>query len=298
MENSTKTIQLSIVIRARNEEQYLQKVFEALLAQDGQINYEIIVVNNESEDGTELLCTQYGVDMMSIRNSEFTYGRAINRGIAQAKGEIILLLSAHSLPVGSEFLAKAVKPFEDSLVAAARCISITDFGDVLNWYAPKTITGLNEQVKQSYRKWLKFYPSASCCTLRRKIWEEVKFDEELEFHEDKLWGAEVVQRGYKVVSCVDAFYYYMRDWPSAQKLKRLGRSQLALYRITGRAPVTASTFVVRMLRALFETPRIAFEYLLSNFLENVILLAIPLQARIAKRKAGILPGHQSKKDKS
>src|SRR5262245_53044493 len=97
-------VYLSIVIRVRNEGRSLRQVFEALAAQRCSFNWEIIVVDNESEDETLELCRRYNARVIPIQRKEFTYGRALNIGISNARGELVLLCSAHSVPVGSCFL--------------------------------------------------------------------------------------------------------------------------------------------------------------------------------------------------
>ena len=102
---------LSVVIPTVNRAGSLTKALESLSQQTYRsTGFEIIVVDNESQDETLDLCRQFQARVVSIGREEFTYGRALNLGIGHAQGELCLLLSAHALPVGSYFLETCVAP--------------------------------------------------------------------------------------------------------------------------------------------------------------------------------------------
>jgi glycosyltransferase involved in cell wall biosynthesis len=163
-------IYLSVVIRVRNEARSLRQVFEALKAQRCSFNWEIIIVDNESEDETVELCKQYKAHIVSIRRYEWTPGSALNLGISFARGELIFLCSAHCVPVGSYFLENAVRPFSDPEMAAVRCLSGSNKDEMSTWYAAQDIQyrSLEEQrAAESGTYWIPRYPSAACCVIRR-----------------------------------------------------------------------------------------------------------------------------------
>src|SRR5262249_14886306 len=132
-------IYLSIVIRTRNSASSLKQLFGALAAQHCTFAWEIIVVDNESEDETPQLCQKFGAKVFSISRREFTYGRALNLGISNARGQLMFLCSAHSVPVGSYFLERAVAPFDDPKIAAVRCLVGSYKEQTANWYAVRDI---------------------------------------------------------------------------------------------------------------------------------------------------------------
>src|ERR1019366_10558958 len=96
---------ISVVIRVRNEGPALRTVLCALEAQDVK-PLEIVVVDNASTDDSRIAAQQHGAKIVEMPQGEFTYGRGLNMGIREAKGEFICILSAHSLPIGRDFLRK------------------------------------------------------------------------------------------------------------------------------------------------------------------------------------------------
>src|SRR4051812_9816594 len=116
---------ISIIIRNRNEADYLAQVLRALSLQ-ARSAYEVIIVDNESSDDSIEVAKRAGARIISIGKREFSYGKALNLGVREASGEIIVLLSAHSYPLGACFLDEAVAPFADSCVAAVSFRSVSN----------------------------------------------------------------------------------------------------------------------------------------------------------------------------
>jgi len=116
---------ISIVLAAKNEESNILKRLNNLLEQDyPPDNFEIIVVSDGSEDNTNSIVSelQQTHDMHpQIQLIEYSPGRgkanALNRGIAQAKGDVIVLTDARQ-----QFNTDAVKQllanFSDPKVGA------------------------------------------------------------------------------------------------------------------------------------------------------------------------------------
>lgn len=287
---------LSIVIRCRNEAKDLRDVFEALRLQRCDFVWEVVIVDNESEDQTAALCQEYGARIVKISRQEFTYGRAINIGIGAARGELVMLLSSHALPVGSYFLTSAVIPFSDPQVAAARCLMIGNVRQISNWYQPKDIQYSSpEEQKQaeSGSAWVGEYPTAGCCVLRRTVWEQIKYNEEIEANEDKLWASQVLAQGFKIRCCAEALWLYTRTYDRKTRWKRNNRFELALYRITGNAPMSWRSYFLQAVRTILTAPLVAVSYITGKLIWNTYLVTIPWQARRLPRP-GSLPEFERK----
>src|SRR5574340_1746904 len=95
---------ISIVIRCRNEEEYIGQTLKSIYSQQIDIPYEVIIVDSGSTDSTLTMARQYAVRILQILPESFTFGYALNYGIAQARGAIIVNLSAHCLPTDTGWL--------------------------------------------------------------------------------------------------------------------------------------------------------------------------------------------------
>jgi glycosyltransferase involved in cell wall biosynthesis len=279
-------IYLSVVIRVRNEAKSLRRVLEALRVQRCSFVWEIIIVDNESEDETVDLCKQYNAHIIPITREEWTYGRASNRGISNARGQLVLLCSAHSIPVGSYFLESAIAPFTDPDIAAARCLFGSNNEQTAEWYMAHDIqyeSFEEQQTAEASLDWLGLYPSAICCVIRRAVWQQIPFDEHHEGIEDKLWAREVLRKGHKIKSCAEAVFIYNRHIGTRVVWKRANRDLRTLYRTLGYVPLRWPKFFAKMVRAALLTPFVGLIYFVKEVVSNTYLVSIPWQAKSAPR---------------
>ncbi len=93
---------ISVIVAARDEERNIAACLQSVLHQtyDAKL-FEVIVVNDHSTDGTEVICRQFehqfaNVYQISATESPNLRGKtnALDQGIAQARGEIILITDA------------------------------------------------------------------------------------------------------------------------------------------------------------------------------------------------------------
>jgi glycosyltransferase involved in cell wall biosynthesis len=287
MSNSTieSPVTLSVVIRTRNQAASLGKLLEALAAQHCSFTWEIVVVDHESQDETVALCERYKVRIVPIRHEEFTHGRSLNLGMSQARGEFVLICSAHSLPVGTHFLESVMAPFTDPSVAAVRCLANSDNQQLGEWYTTWDVhyDSLEEQkTAEAGLGWLRSYPSATCCAIRRSVWEQIPFDEQLEFMHDKFWASQVLCKGFKIRRS-EAIYLHVRPRGYLENWRRENRAYRDLYRSRGYLPLHWSQFLIRIVRVVLLTPLIAMRYFVQNVMLNVGLVTIPWQAKFPPR---------------
>ena len=71
---------VSIIIRTLNEASHLPELFK-LIHQQSYQNYETVVVDSGSYDGTKEIARQFSDKLLTIEQDNFTFGFAINYGI-------------------------------------------------------------------------------------------------------------------------------------------------------------------------------------------------------------------------
>ena len=112
--NNRKNPKVSIVIRTKNEEQWIEQCLIKIKKQTYS-NFEIIIVDNKSKDSTLNKISKFKVKLIKI--NKFFPGDALNKGIKKSSGEIIVCLSAHCIPENNDWLLKLVQNFKDKNVA-------------------------------------------------------------------------------------------------------------------------------------------------------------------------------------
>lgn len=127
--------EVSVVIPAFNEEKYIGETLFSLLRseQATDINYEVIVVDNNSTDKTVELAQKfsYGMDLKIIKEEKQGRGAARARGFAQAQGEIILSADADTIFYKGwvETLTNAIK---GDVIAVTTSCKIVDSNSLTN----------------------------------------------------------------------------------------------------------------------------------------------------------------------
>jgi glycosyltransferase involved in cell wall biosynthesis len=114
---------VSVIIPAYNEENYLPAVIAALYNQT-YLHFEIIVVDNQSEDLTVKVATDMGARV--VVNEEYNVSRSRNMGAQAASGEILLFIDADTIPEAA-FIEKAVQEIGQGAVLVSPTKILTDF---------------------------------------------------------------------------------------------------------------------------------------------------------------------------
>jgi rhamnosyltransferase len=282
-------VRLSIVIRVRNEGAHLREVLAALAAQRAPFEWELIVVDNESTDDSVSAAEEHGAQVLTLGSSEFSYGRALNLGIERARGELVLLLSAHSLPLGADFLVAAVAPFDDPQIGAARCIDAAG-SQAMQWMRPAVISyadARSQRTAEALPGWSARYPAATCCVIRRSVWDEERYDETLESNEDKVWASRALGRGWHISSCAPAMFRALRERSGRAGRYRYDLDQLELYRFAGIKPLPWPQFPQRVAVHVAANLRAGVRHAYAAVAGDCRAVTVPLRARRARRSGSL-----------
>lgn len=200
MGNSARPL-VSIIIRTKNEERWIASCLRAVYQQT-YTNFEVILVDNNSDDLTVKRAQEFNVTIVYI--NDFLPGRAINDGIKASKGQYLVCLSGHCIPVNEFWLESLVKHLSESDVAGVygrqeplSFSSDVDKRDLI------TVFGLDKkiQIKDS------FFHNANSA-FRREVWESFPFDEQVTNVEDRVWGKKVISAGMKIIYEPEASAYH------------------------------------------------------------------------------------------
>jgi len=216
----------SIIIRAYNEEKYLDRLLNGILQQTVK-SLEIILVDSGSLDATLAIASRYPVRIVHIRPDEFTFGRSLNLGIEKARGEFVIMASAHVHPVYPDWLERLLAPFADPKVALVygkqRGNSTTRFSEAqifAHWYPERS------DLHQTHP----FCNNANAA-IRRPLWAEHPYDESLSGLEDLAWANWAVGAGYLLAYSAEAEIVHVHDETPRGVYNRYRREAMAFKRI-------------------------------------------------------------------
>lgn len=220
------SVTASIIVRCYNEEEHIGRLLSGILQQTLQ-DYEIVVVDSGSTDATVSIASQYPIKLVTISPEEFSFGRSLNFGCQAAQGELIVLASAHVYPVHKDWLEQLLAPFSDSRVALSygkqRGNQATKFAEhqiFAKWF-PDT------------SDWDQRHPfcNNANAAIRRSLWEDMPYDEDLTGLEDLDWAKRAIDRGYKIAYVAEAEIIHVHDETPSSIFNRYRREAVAFKRI-------------------------------------------------------------------
>ena len=210
---SARTV--GIVIRTLNESELIRRCLETLAAQSGDFDLDVLVVDSGSTDATLEIAQAHGARITTLAPGDFNYSKALNLGIEQVRGEIVVSLSAHAIPVDDDWLERATAHFADPKVAGV-------FTRQVPWPgAPwQEVHRLQHQFGSTPRTYsngdaAEVVFSNAASAIRRTAWSDQRFT--LPAVEDIDWAQRVVSAGWLIVyePDVSVFHSHHED-PRAQ----------------------------------------------------------------------------------
>lgn len=204
----------SIVIRAFNEEKHVGRLLNGI-AQQTVKDVQVILVDSGSTDRTVEIARSHGAEVVSISPEEFTFGRSLNAGMRQAKADMVLIASAHVYPVYPDWIERMLEPFSDEKMALTygkqRGVAASQFSEqqlFTHWYPDQS------QSSQDHP----FCNNANAA-IRKRLWEEHAYDENLPGLEDLEWAKWAFEQGYRIAYLAEAEIIHVHDesWQGIHK---------------------------------------------------------------------------------
>lgn len=207
----------AIVVLSYNALQYTRECIESIRATCPQSAYEIIVIDNASNDGSvQWLRKQQDITLQcNEENAGFPAG--CNQGIklAQKDSDIFLLNNDTVLPPNALFWLR-MGLYEGDNVGAAGAVSncVSNFQQV-QWNCRTKEEFLSASVQNNlpmarpYER--RIYLVGFAMLIRRKALEEVGYLDEIftpGTYEDNDMGFKLCEKGYEIILCRNSFIYH------------------------------------------------------------------------------------------
>jgi glycosyltransferase involved in cell wall biosynthesis len=188
-------MKVSIIIRTLNEEKYLPSCLEAIKSQDFHTEIEIIVVDSGSNDRTLEICAAHNVEIIQIKKSEFTYGRALNIGCDRSQGGFLVFLSAHCIPNTANWLNNLTKPLFENKADYV-------YGSQRGRLGVNTLSECRDLIVKYQDTKMKVgmhhYINNSNAAIKRDVWRKFKFNEIVLGREDLVLALTLQDEKFEV----------------------------------------------------------------------------------------------------
>jgi rhamnosyltransferase len=221
----------SVIIPVYNGLPKFKPVLASVLNQSANWEYEVMVVDSGSTDGSWEFCEKCAardrrLQLIAIHPKDFGHGRTRNLAISRTRGEFIAVITQDSQPFNEMWLATLV----DSLAACT--VAWGAFGQHIAW--PESNPVIKHMIKAHFdgcsdmvalrqvpagsfferceeeRQRLHFFSDNNAC-LRRAAWIQQPYPE-VNFGEDQLWAKEVLTKGGGILYVHNAAVYHSHDY--------------------------------------------------------------------------------------
>lgn len=208
---------ISIIIPIYNVEHYLPSTLDSLIQQEGGVDYEILLIDDGSTDGSASICEKYAGEysrISVIHKSNGGLSSARNAGIDVARGEYLMFVDGDDCldPLTISALAKAtslhphcdVIQFRYEEVSPSMPLGHCTKGELEEYYES---TDEHEYFFQLYQLGGVI---ASACTklIKRSAIGDLRFKEGF-LHEDEEFVTRLLPQCKCIGYCSNEFYKYM-----------------------------------------------------------------------------------------
>lgn len=263
----------SVIILTKNGEQYLRSLMDALVTQELNGNYEIIVIDSGSKDGTLEIVSKYPeAQLHQIRPEEFGHGRTRNLGARLATGELLVYIPQDATPVDRGWLEKLLRPFADARVAGAyaRQLPRQDANAMEKFFLGEAYSEKREIRSLSPGQ----DPTLTHCffstvsgAIRTSIWKDHPFREDIIMSEDQAWAVEVMLAGHMIAYTPEACVVHSHQYTIPGVLRRNFDAGYSVWQIySGKTGIGLAELVMKLAR---ETAFVMRDGTLSDWIKFI-----------------------------
>ena len=224
----------SVFIPVKDGGALFEQVVDRILAQKTDFEFDFLVHDNGSTDGTVDLLKRKAAQNRKFRflqqpPDEFQHGRARNLGVQNTDGEYVAITTADALPADESWLAKLVSGFAKGPRVAgvtgrhrahvthgpflARDMenNFDNFRNLSDLYAFDV--PLASHIYPGGQEWqmiTQFYSDNNSC-ISRAVWKVLPYPE-IDWGEDMVWSWEVLKLGFQKAYVDDAIVYHSHEW--------------------------------------------------------------------------------------
>lgn len=228
IETKSKDGSATIVIPTYNPGKDILNLIASVQSQHYKNNFEILIVDSESSDGSIDLvrATHPDIKIIEIQKSEFQHGRTRNFAISQSKSEFVVFLTQDAIPVDNSWLSSLLAGFDSDpevLGVFGRHVARKEHGifvqhdidqhfnhqrsqpNIRSWRmdgaeSPNTISGMM----------MRMFYSDNNSALRRCAAQHIQYPA-VDWGEDQVWAWEVIKSGFKIAYADTAAVFHSHE---------------------------------------------------------------------------------------
>ncbi|MCB9812846.1 MAG: glycosyltransferase [Pseudomonadales bacterium] len=233
----SKNYKISVVIPTYYAESFMPSLLKAISAQKHIEDLDLIIIDSESKDKTQEFAKDFGANVLTIKQNDFTHSLARNIAAKHAKHDLILFTVQDELPAENTTFAKMAELLyldQNIATVSTRQIARPD-ADIfarwqvdnhnqaldLNYDSISKINDFNKFSQESFVLQRRVSLLDNVCALYRKdIFTELNGFTEVIFGEDLDYAFKVLKKGYKLGLVCSTGVIHSHNRPAHYFLKR------------------------------------------------------------------------------
>ena len=195
---------ISYILPIRNEFGFIEKTLQSILSQNNGKDFEILVADGMSDDGTREIIKEYQSRNRQIKlidNPEKIVSTGFNRALSITKGNVIIRVDGHSI-LGNNFTQHCLNAFEKvDAVCVGGATEHVAFGFIGSSIkiAQSSIFGVGGVAFRQGLTGGEFVDTLAFGAYKREVFEELGgYDEELVRNQDDEFNFRLIQNGGKI----------------------------------------------------------------------------------------------------
>ncbi len=206
---------VTVIIPTYNERTHIVECLQSLIQSDYPADhFEVLVLDGGSDDGTRSLVLELARESDLVRlldNPRRVAAAALNIGVQDARGDVIIILSAHS-SVASDFVTQNVIHLSKTGAACVggpiRSISHSFLGKTISLAMSSPFGVGNALFRYSDRE--QYVDTVAFGAYRRQVFDEIgPLDESMVYNEDDEFSCRLRGQGGKIflTPAIKSFYH-------------------------------------------------------------------------------------------
>lgn len=227
----------SVVIPTLNPGAVFEKVLAKVMEQRCPFDYEVLVIDSGSTDGTcDLVENTEGARLHHINKADFDHGDTRNLGVELTSGDMIAFLTHDALPANDRWLYMMVSGLDHFPSAAgaigghrawpdASPFTKRDLKAHFDLMASQPLLLDKNTDRRRYKRredsWMQllhFY-SDNNSIMRRSVWQNIPY-RQTKFGEDQLWAYDIIAAGHAKLYLPRAAVFHSHDYDATETEER------------------------------------------------------------------------------
>lgn len=202
---------VTVIIPVKNGGSLLRECLSAVFSQQTDFPYEVLCVDSGSRDDSVDIIRSFPARLLQIEPSTFGHGRTRNLAIQNSHSPFVALITQDAVPDDTAWLRELIAPMRENEEVAGvfgrhkphpGCIpseALMLERHFANFGADTTLFRILPGPEgwahyEAHKSYYRFF-SDNNAALRRSVWARIPY-RDVEFMEDQLWGADILEAGY------------------------------------------------------------------------------------------------------